>query len=165
MAVPAKKDATEQNDGFARLDPETQKAVLHAARLFGLGHSRKEICRVLAEELYGQHSWRTEDKVRAARARVRRWETKQWFRDLVWDAAVVELDMSSGQILRGVKNKAIRGRVDAAKLALAVTGRHNEKDQAVPAAVTINLVGISRPMRTEARENEAVGLGEIVDED
>lgn len=165
MAVPARRETNKREQGIDQLDPEVKAICLRVVRLFGIGYSRAEIAKAVADELYGHKEWMRSDKVQAARGRIRAWEQKQWFRDLVWDSAVVELDMSSGAILRGIKNKAKRGRVDAAKLALAITGRHNEKEQAVPAAVTINLVGVPRPARTESRENEAVGLAEVIDED
>jgi hypothetical protein len=84
---------------------------------------------------------------------------------MVYENAVVELDMSTPQILAGVKAKAKRGRVDAAKLALAITGRYQEKSSEIPSAVTINLVGIPRPASVvEANESDSIGLAEIVDE-
>lgn len=165
MAVPARREPETQKSGIDRLDPKIGAICLRTAKLFGIGYTRKEIAQAVADELYGHRDWHRSEKVSMAQRKIRAWEKKQWFRDLVWDAAVVELDMSSGQILRGIKNKAKRGRVDAAKLALAITGRHNEKEQAVPAAVTINLVGVPRPARNEVRENEAVGLAEVTAEE
>jgi hypothetical protein len=118
----------------------------------------------LQRYLYVGAALRPEDKQKKIRYRLRQWESKQWFRDLVWDAAVVELDMSTPQILRGVAAKAKRGRVDAAKLALGITGRYTDKQDQTPAAVTINLVGVPRPVgRAElTTQSEAI---ELVDEE
>jgi len=100
-----------------------------------------------------------------ARERLRSWESRQWFRDAVYETAVVELDMQTPQILRGVAAKAKRGRVDAAKLALSLVGRYNDKETAQPAAVTINLVGVPRPNVQSLKDSDEVELAEIVDED
>lgn len=165
MAVPARREPETATSGIDRIKPEWRALCLRSAKLYGLGYSRGEIAKAVADEMFADREWMRSEKISHARTRLRSWEEKVWFRDLVWDRAVIELDMSSGQILRGIKNKAKRGRVDAAKLALAITGRHDEKEQAVPAAVTINLVGVPRPARTDPRENEAVGLAEVTDED
>lgn len=165
MAVPARREPEKSAVGVDLIKPEWRALCRRAAKLYGLGYGRGEISKAVAEEMYADKEWLRSDKISKARTTLRRWEEKQWFRDLVWDSAVIELDMSSGQILRGIKNKAKRGRVDAAKLALAITGRHNEKEQAVPAAVTINLNSVARPARQSEIESEAVELAEVVDED
>jgi hypothetical protein len=165
MAVPANLEPKRERTGLDLVRPEWQPIAARAARLYGQGYDRKEISKAVAEAMYEDKEWPREEKVQAARTTLRRWEEKAWFRDLVWDSAVIELDMSTGQILRGIKNKAKRGRVDAAKLALAVTGRYNEKEQAVPASVTINLVGVPRPARQAVEASSDVVLGEVVDED
>lgn len=154
MAGSAELVATQRKTGIDLVKPEHREACLHCAVLYGLGHSRKEIARVLAAKIYTEKEWDREAKLTSARRLLRAWEQKSWFRDLVWDSAVVELDMKTPQILRGVAAKAKRGRVDAAKLALGITGRYVDKANDIPAAVTINLVGIPRP------ERQAVGTGE-----
>jgi hypothetical protein len=129
-----------------RIKPEHRSAAIHAARLFGLGYERKSIAKVIAEELYGREELTQEVKFKSARRKLANWEQKVWFRDLVYHFAVVELDMSTPQILRGVANKAKRGRVDAAKLALGITGRYKERDEDRPGAITINLgMDLPRP--------------------
>jgi len=80
-----------------------------------------------------------------AYGKLRRWERTPKFRDLVYQVAVVELDMSTPQILQGVANKAKRGRVDAARLALEVTGRHNPKGQEKPTEIHVQIANIPRP--------------------
>jgi len=49
-------------------------------------------------------------------------------------------------ILTGIAKKAQRGRVDAARLALELTGRHNPKGEQAPTQVAIIFQGIPRPM-------------------
>jgi hypothetical protein len=84
---------------------------------------------------------------------------------MVWQHAVVELDMSTPAILRGVAAKAKRGRVDAAKLALSITGRHQEKSSDIPTAVTINLNGVPRPQMQAVPAEENSHMAEIVSEE
>src|SRR5262252_2387110 len=169
MAVPARLDAEKSSSatvvGLDYLEPEHRDGALHAIRLYGMGYQRREIAKVIADELYGQKEWPREKRISRAGQRLRSWETKQWFRDAVYEAAVVELDMSTPQILRGVAAKAKRGRVDAAKLALSLVGRYNDKETAQPAAVTINLVGVPRPAVQSLKDSDEVELAEIVDED
>jgi hypothetical protein len=163
MAGSAQLDTTQRKTGIDLVKPEHRELCLHAARLYGLGHSRKEIAAVIMDKLYKDKEWDREAKMKSARFKLRSWEAKSWFRDLVWDNAVVALDMETPSILRGVARKAKKGRVDAAKLALSVTGRYNEKSVDIPAAVTINLVGISRPERQAVEAGSELAI--IVDED
>jgi hypothetical protein len=86
-----------------------------------------------------------EHRLSQARAKLRKWEMNQVFRDLVYRNAVVELDMSSPAILKGISRKARRGRVDAARLALELTGRHNPKGDQAPTTVQVVFAGIPRP--------------------
>jgi len=106
-----------------------------------------------------------EERNRRTRQRIRNWESKVWFRDLIWDASVVELDLAGPAILRGITQKAKRGRVDAAKLALAITGRHNERASDIPAQVTINLGGVPRPAAIEQAVTAEDDAAEIVGEE
>ncbi len=69
----------------------------------------------------------------------------QTFRDKVYSMAAVNLDMVIPQVLNGVAQRAIRGRVDAARLALEVTGRHNPKGEQNAPTVVVAIDGISRP--------------------
>lgn len=117
------------------------------AKLYGQGFTRKQISRALLDYLAGG-DWQDrpeEQRLRKARNTLTRLERRQDFRDLVWDQAVVDLDMSTPQILAGVKNKAKRGRVDAARLALEVTGRHNPKGDGAPPQVVVAINGVPRP--------------------
>jgi len=55
------------------------------------------------------------------------------------------LDLESPAILRGVARKARQGRVDAARLALELNGRHSPHTDITPAKVNIVFGGIPRP--------------------
>ena len=100
-----------------------------------------------------------EQQLRAARTKLKRWESQQAFRDLVWELAVVDLDLTTPSILRGVARSAKRGRVDAAKLALEITGRHVTKGDQTAPNITIAFAGIPRPGLQQ------IGDGEVVDAD
>lgn len=80
-----------------------------------------------------------------ARSKLRRWESSQKFRDLIWDKTVVELDMAMPGVLKGVTAKARRGRVDAAKLVLEITGRHAPKGEGTAPNIVVAINGIPRP--------------------
>lgn len=98
---------------------------LRVAKLYGRGLSRQKIAAALYEELTARRKLADRDtRLQLAIRKLRKWENEEEFRNLVWDGAVAELDMDAPLILRGVSRKARTGRVDAAKLALAVTGRH-----------------------------------------
>jgi hypothetical protein len=135
------------NGEFVVQMSDVQKA---AARLYGLTYTRRQIVEILLEHLAGTHktdgTLRTRrDRERVARAKLRKWEKKQEFRDLIWDSAVVSLDMDTPAILAGVAQKAKRGRVDAARLALEVTGRHNPRGDAQPTEIHVQIANIPRP--------------------
>jgi len=101
-----------------------------------------------------------EQQLQQVRAKLKRWEAKQEFRDMVWDLAVIELDMSTPAILRGIARSAKRGRVDAAKLALEVTGRHVTKGENVAPNIVIAFNDIPRPLRTPVQIAEATVVRE-----
>jgi hypothetical protein len=118
-----------------------------AARLYGRGYRRNQIARALMDHLYPQDGVaRTEEqKLSTVRSKLRRWEYSQEFRDLVYRYAVVDLDMDTPAILTGISRRAKRGRVDAARLALELTGRHSKEDSSAPVNVTVNLANVARP--------------------
>jgi|SRR5215471_6145675 len=118
-----------------------------AARLYGRGYTRGQIARALMDHLYPRNGIaRTEEqKLSHCRRKLRNWEYSQEFRDLVYRYAVVDLDMDTPAILTGLGRRAKRGRVDAARLALELTGRHSKEDAAGPVSVTVNLANVARP--------------------
>jgi hypothetical protein len=72
---------------------------------------------------------------------------------------VVDLDLSTPDILKGLARKARRGRVDAAKLALEITGRHVTKGEATMPNIVVQIGGLPRPTRRPDRIEDA----EVVD--
>jgi len=118
-----------------------------AARLYGRGFRRSQIARALMDHLYPKNGVaRTEEqKLAACNKKLRRWEYSQEFRDLVYKYAVVDLDMETPAILVGLGRRAKRGRVDAARLALELTGRHSKDSENGPVNVTVNLANVARP--------------------
>lgn len=106
-----------------------------AVALYAQGKSRHTVAGLLREHLGPQ-----------PKKQLRQWEETQWFRDAVYDASIVHTDLQIPTILRSVVRRAKRGRVDAAKLALEVTGRHSTRDtDGTPAVVNINFGGLPRP--------------------
>lgn len=117
------------------------------ARLYGRGFRRMQIARAMLDHLYPQDGVaRTEEqKLASVGKKLRRWEYNQEFRDLVYKYAVVDLDMDTPEILAGLGRRAKRGRVDAARLALELTGRHSKESDNGPVNVTVNLANVARP--------------------
>lgn len=118
-----------------------------AARLYGRGYKRTQIARALVDQLYPENGKaRTlEQQLSSVNKKLRRWEYSQEFRDLVYRYAVVDLDMSTPAILTALSKRAQRGRVDAARLALELTGRHTKDQENGPVNVTVNLANVARP--------------------
>jgi hypothetical protein len=91
-------------------------------------------------------------QLRLTRKKLGNMEQTQWFRDLLYDQALVTTDLSIPEILAGVVKKAKRGRVDAAKLALSVTGRQVDSEGAVNVPIQINFPGeVPRPYGRDER--------------
>jgi len=118
-----------------------------AARLYGRGYRRTQIARALLDHLYPSNGAARTDEQRLSTAchKLRRWEYSQEFRDLVYKYAVVDLDMDTPATLVRLSNRAKRGRVDAARLALELTGRHSKDSDTAPVNVTVNLANVARP--------------------
>lgn len=117
------------------------------AKLYGRGFTRTQIARALMDHLYpADGAARTEEqRLATVRHKLRRWEYSQEFRDLVYKYAVVDLDMDTPGILVAMSKRARRGRVDAARLALELTGRHSKESDNGPVSVTVNLANVARP--------------------
>jgi hypothetical protein len=116
-----------------------------AVRLYSEGKSRRTVIELLAARAYPTLDRQQAERV--LRKRLRAWEETQWFRDAVYDGAMRETDMDIPRIMAGVRQRARRGRVDAARLALEVTGRHNPRgEESTPAVVQITFGGaVPRP--------------------
>jgi hypothetical protein len=140
------KDGLDPNEEF-QVQMTWDEVRITAAKLYGRGFRRSQIARALMPHLYPQDGMARTDEQRmaTARSKLRRWEYSQQFRDLVYRYAVVDLDMDTPAILVGLSKRAKRGRVDAARLALELTGRHTKDSDNGPVNVTVNLANVARP--------------------
>jgi hypothetical protein len=148
--VIAERDAEKTEDGevfsgqLRKNTPHLTQLQRTVVELYARGRSRKSVIELLGDHL-GPRPGR----------KLRHWEETQWFRDAVYDASIVHTDLQIPTILRGVVRRAKRGRVDAAKLALEVTGRHSTRDtDATPAVVNINFGGLPRPASRPSHDIE-----------
>jgi EAL domain-containing protein (putative c-di-GMP-specific phosphodiesterase class I) len=98
-----------------------------------------------------------EQRMNQARRKLRNWEQKQLFRDTIYQYAIVGLDMQTPGILNGVARKAKRGRVDAAKLVLELTGRHVTKGEVTAPNIVVQIGGLPRPAPKQISDAEIVG--------
>jgi hypothetical protein len=162
MAVPAKKPENQSQLGANGRIPRLNGLQHVAVRLYAEGKTRSTVAQLLGPRLYRDMD--EEDAVKAMRKKLRSWEETQWFRDAVYDYAIVQTDMDIPRIMAGVRSRARRGRVDAARLALEVTGRHNPRGQEnAPAVVQISFGGaVPRPdSRVEVGEAQLYGRQEL----
>ena len=128
-------------------------AVQHVAiRLYASGKPRVAVAKLLGPHCYPHLP---DELARSSmRRRLKQWEETQWFRDAVYEYAMIKTEMAIPAIMEGVRSRARRGRVDAARLVLEVTGRHNPRgEQAAPAVVQINFGGaVPRPATRQLEE-------------
>jgi hypothetical protein len=115
-----------------------------AARLYGKGYNRMQIARILIDHLAPDEDASITKRQKQALKTLRQLEVKDWFRDLVYTQAVGEMDMKIPGILRAMAGRA-KHRVDAARLILEVTGRHNPKGETQPPNITVQIANIPRP--------------------
>lgn len=95
--------------------------------LYGRGVTRRKVARLMLKFLApGDGKMNTAQRMRVAVRRLTQMESRKWFRDALWEYALIQADIETPQILAGVTRKAKEGRVDAAKLALGITGRYTE---------------------------------------
>jgi hypothetical protein len=144
MAVPAKMD---QNGSPDVVEPEYDHVQLRVAELLGQNKSRFDVARILEHHLLTplQRTKNRKDRRRFALRKIRRWQKRKDFRDLVWQYSLERLDSRTPAILDGVANRATHGRVDAAKFALELSGRYTPKGQDTPTQVAIVVNGVPRP--------------------
>jgi hypothetical protein len=96
------------------------------------------------------------------RKRIRDWLGTAKFRDAIWNEAQMLLDLESPAIMRGVARKAKAGRVDAARLAFELNGRHSPHTEIQPAQITIAFGKVPRPSTTvPALEDPDLVEGEV----
>lgn len=141
--------------GGATVEPDQVRVA--AARLFAMGYKRTEIVKMLRLHLITDEmkTRPVEQQMFAARGKIRRWETQQSFRDLVWEQGLTQLDLRSGTIMKGLAKKAEKGRVDAARLIFEITGRHNPKGDERPTQIALVVNGVPRPL-TRGPDGQAV---------
>lgn len=129
---------------------------IHVARLYGTGMERRKIQRALVDYLAPNQALEMRVRVQQARRKLLKWERDPAFRDEVYKNAVVDVDMNLPGVLKGVVSKAKRGRVDAARLVLELTGRHNPKGDHAPPSVVVHIDGIPRPTVKQIADAEVV---------
>jgi hypothetical protein len=141
MAVPAPLG---QNESPEELQDPIQ---LTAAELYAQGLKRGQIARRMETYLITplQAKRPPLERRRYAHKKLRRWEKRKQFRDLVWELSVQKLDMRANRIIDGVAARGEAGRVDAAKLSLEIAGRYVPKGHDTPTTVAIMINGVPRP--------------------
>jgi len=131
------------------------------AQMYGRGIPRKIIARSLVDYLVPNGKDRPlEQRLSQARNKLRKWERQGIFRDRVYEIAIIELDLDAPQMLKGLAKKAKRGRVDAVRLAMELTGRHNPKGDPVPTQVAVVFNGIPRPGEQAVRASPRLETGD-----
>jgi hypothetical protein len=137
-----------------------------AVRLLASGKPRQTVVKLLAKHVYPV-DWDRDPKMatRLMSRRLRQWEDREWFRDAVYHTTMIHLDADLPTIMRGMSRRAKR-RVDAARLVLEVTGRHNPRGEAAPPAVVqINFGGALPRPASRPQIEEAIEDAEVVEED
>jgi hypothetical protein len=116
-----------------------------AARLLAAGFTPKRVSLALTRHLSPSNN------ENSAYRKLRRWmHTDAKFRDMVYEQAVIRMDLQSPDILNGVVKAAKRGRVDAARLALEISGRHTQSDAPVT-QIAVVLNNLPRPGKDSAQ--------------
>lgn len=152
MAGPAENGATsDEKASLPEVLDDKQRLREHAAKLYGLGFKRAEIARALLDYLVPDDGRPMDQRMTAARQKVKRWEVQPTFRDMVHERALVALDMQGPNIYEAIGRQAKRGKIDAAKLALELTGRYSPKGDHQPAQVAVVFTGLDRPVGARAR--------------
>lgn len=129
-----------------KANPEWQPNKLQRAAMecHLAGILRPTIAKTLMEHFWPEEDW-SPKLLSRIRNNVRSWESNQRYRDYLYRLAVERLDLDTPVILQGISGKAKQGRVDAAKLALEVTGRHSTKEVPITAIQLNFSEGIARP--------------------
>jgi ribosomal protein L13E len=141
-----------------RPNRELSELQIQAALAYGRGYRRREIAKAMVDALSPTTVGKPMDfRLGRASRKLKAWERNQKFRDYVYQEAVTKVDMQVPLVLDGVVQRAIRGRVDAARLILEITGRHNPKGEQAAPTVVVAIDGISRP------SVQQIGDAEVVD--
>jgi len=132
---------------------------IRAARLMAKGLPLPVIAKRLADYMVPDEPHRP-TQLKKTRHRLRNWQKTQKFRDALFEEAMIQADVRAGEIMNGVIDRAVAGRIDAARLVFEMTGRHSPHTEIQPAQVNLVFGDIGRP--GPARQ---IGDGEIVDAD
>lgn len=144
MAVP---EPIGPNDVAAAVGHQWTGVQKGALELYVQGYSRPEVAMKLARFEFPKHKFPDRKLARKMmRTKLAKWEKTAWFRDALWERVQHKVDLESAAIMKGVVKQAKKGKIDAAKFALTVAGRYQEKDNSV-GPVTIVFGGIPRPDR------------------
>lgn len=136
------------------------------AQYFARGLAASAIARKLQYHLV-PHEADDNLRLKKARHRVRTWLSTAKMRDKVYAEAQILLDLESPAIMRGVARKAKAGRVDAARLAFELNGRHSPHTDVQPAAINIVFAGVPRPSvnRPELEDPDLIDQDEEIEDD
>jgi hypothetical protein len=145
-----------------KTSPLTRTEVL-VIELYARGLTRRRIARLMLDHLAPPNGDGLRIRLRIASRRLRHLEQRKWFRDALWETALIRADLQSPRILAGVTDRASHGHVDAAKLALGITGRYQEQSDVQ--ATQVNIVFGADIPRPEARGIESRQAAEDVVED
>lgn len=146
--------------------PEAVKET--AAKLYGAGMERAKIARAMVNVLVPRGQDRPlEQRLSQARTKLRNWEAQEEFRNMIYRFATIKLDMATPSIFQALIKQGKKGRVDASRLVLELTGRHNPKGEQQPTQVVVAINGMPRPVGSPAagvQQDTAVEVedGEIV---
>lgn len=165
VRAPKGQDKNRQRSPIVRnLPPEEveayDEAKKAAARGLAQGFSARQVSKALAGRIVPLSPHTDPEKLaEAAYRKIRLWMRRdQAFRDLIFQEAVVSLDLKTPLILGGVAKAAQRGRVDAARLALEITGRHTSHEAPIT-NVQVVLNNVARPT-----SNAGIIEGEVEEE-
>lgn len=132
---------------------------IRAARMFARNVPLRQIAIKLADWVVPNEPDR-QLQLKKTRTRIRNWVRSQKFRDAIYEEAMLRVDLRTGAIVDGIVAKAEAGRVDAARLALEITGRHSPHTEIQPAQVNVVFSGVPRP-----QEPKQIADGEVLDVD
>jgi hypothetical protein len=142
-------EATKPNSSEIVVKPTRIEVQRTAARLYSQGYKRSQIARLLMTHLTPAMDGKpTEQRLSNARRKLRGWERSKKFRDYIYQLGIISADIEIPDVFKGVIKQAKKGRVDAARLMLEVTGRHSTKGERGDTTVVVAFDGhIPRPVR------------------
>jgi len=144
------KKATNRTD---ELTPVQEKA----ARLFAAGKTIPQIAKLLGDTIH-PHVANRPYQLKKSRTTLRRWFLTNKMRDAVYEHGRILLDLESTAIMRGISRKAREGRVDAARLALELNGRHAPNTEEKPAQIVLAFGNVPRPEPRQLEDAEVVDV-------